>query len=542
MQSLFTKPTPITLYDSYLKREVVFSPETTVVPNTLKLYSCGPTVYNYQSIGNMRAVWLPDTITRVACIAGWSVEWCLNITDVGHLVGDGDVGEDKIESMARKSGNTIEYVVKHYTDDYVAQCRALNFHLPTGKYNPKATEYIKEQMVLALMLVERGLAYFLEDGIYFDYQAFASDTSLLTKLPQTILHSLEAESQSADFTERDLRNSSKDGRDFALWKFVGEDTLQKWRFVDVGEAVELMTTLPDSIFSQNDFERETIQDAWGCPGWHSECVAMICAVLADAFPPTHSESAIIDIHTGGEDHIDIHHKNEILQSVGLGINLATAWVHNKFVMVDGGKMSKSIGNIYLVQGNKADTGFDSLTSQRYDPLAYRLMLFEHQYTEQLNFTWDKLTQSQTRLFGLRKLVAVVSSFARTHTIVAGNPETSQIQVLLTYLTDNLNAPLFVERFAEFVRECVNEINTKGVLHPSNWGTIAYWENELLELGLLPTLEPELITLVDARFALKQDKNYEQADNLRKQIEAQGYEVDDYLWGSGVWQKNLDTSY
>ena len=163
-------PLNITLYDSYQQNLITLDPKTTAQKDILKIYGCGPTVYNYQSIGNMRAIWLPDTIVKVAKLAGWQTEWISNITDVGHLTDDGDAGEDKMEKGAKRENKTVQEIVDFYTQDFKEQCKVLNFDLPQGKYNPKASQYAKEQMILALKLLKEGKAYLTADGIYFDSQ------------------------------------------------------------------------------------------------------------------------------------------------------------------------------------------------------------------------------------------------------------------------------------------------------------------------------------------------------------------------------------
>lgn len=520
-------PKSIKLYDTYLKQHFILTPNQAVVPNTIKMYSCGPTVYNYQSIGNMRAVWLPDTVVKVAKIAGWQTEWTLNITDVGHLVGDGDQGEDKVEKMAQASGNTIDYIVNHYTEDYKNQCQALNFDLPKGKYNPKATEYIAEQMELAIDLLERKLAYVVEDGVYFDYASFVAQGKS-AKLPQSIQKMLDNQGNSGDFTDRNIKNTYKDPRDFAIWKFVTVDTLQKWKFEDYPELASRL----------NSLKLEDIVTKWGCPGWHSECVAMICKTLNGYFPPqlTAKKSAI-DLHFGGEDHIDIHHKNEVLQACALDFELSTHWIHNKFVMVEGAKMSKSLGNVYTVIGKSNETGFESIVERGFDPLAYRLMLFEHSYNQQMNFTWDKLEQSQARLYNLRKNVALVRSFSEAnhlpeHIVI----DDKQIQVLLKYLLDNLDTPKFLEKFSEFLSECINHILKNNELDPRNFAAIKFWEDNLLRLNLLPDISGEISSKVQSRIEAKKNKDFETADHLRDEIKKLGFEIEDYAWGTGLWKR------
>jgi len=761
----------ISLYDSYQKQIVSFSPDTTVEKGVLKIYSCGPTVYNYMHIGNLRATWLPDMISRVATMSGYKVEWVQNITDVGHLVDDGDHGEDKMEKGARRENKSVAEIVDFYTDDFKKQCAAININLPSGKMQPKASEYIKEQMMLALELLRDGKAYVLEDGIYYrsenvklkneESEITNQDSSLLAKwwqskidgvvlqdsnsikailfdvdgvmtygfengeykwpkqiaekynldltkihnffrdnqepwvgtgdlkkqiesylkdcgwqlsvdefleewfnfdyhpvketinlakklkemgytvavatqqesyrnqflkdnlLPQglfeevfstcdvgftkkdlnfwkhitdkleltpnqivmiddnpevletskkigfkTILYlhgitnidhdikSLLEPKENTNYTGREIVNTTKNPEDFALWKFVEENALQKWKFNQVPETEELMA----SIYENDTRTDPSLPNRWGCPGWHSECVAMICSILGtDRFTKNNSfdytngldqNKPVIDIHTGGQDHIDIHHKNEILQSNSLGLKLSESWVHNKFVLVDDKKMAKAVGNVFMITGEINKTGFYSLTNppleiqtyldkkyqiSGFDPLSYRLMLMEHHYSEQLNFTWEKLEQSQNRLWNLRKEMAKINSFAKLNNLQEV-VEDKQIQVLLNYLKDNLDVPKFLEKYQTFLLDVTTEITKNQTLNPKNLGALNYFETVFLNLNLSPNLSSEILELGQQRLQAKQQKDYPKSDQIRNEILSLCFQIDDYNWGYGFWKR------
>ncbi len=554
------------LYDSYLKKEVEIKSGETIEEGKIKMYSCGPTVYNYQSIGNMRAVWLPDTIAKVAKLGGWQVEWVTNITDVGHLVGDGDEGEDKLEVGAKRENKKVEDIVNFYTQDFKKQTAALNFDLPTGRLNPRATDYIREQMILALRLLAKAKAYLTSDGIYYDS---SNDTDLdlpnhpafKVQSPEGVGENLEENYTGRDIVQTEKRNSN----DFALWKFVDDKALQKWKFNEFEETAELMIEVlnlyPDYL---------TLPNLWGTPGWHSECVCMISETVGSGLFSQVQSSKLkaqsdyqIDIHTGGEDHIDIHHKNEIIQSEALGFHLSKYWVHNKFVMVDGGKMSKSLGNVYLVTGKYSDTGFYSFQnppvhefgeefkqqivkkhkelkiiqtdenmdwdSFRFDPLAYRVMLFEHHYSEQMNFTWEKLWQSQMRLWGLRKEAAKISSKFKVQSSKSSNFDSVG---LLKHLTNNLDSPKFLEQYQNEIIEIAKKEN----LEEAEAMELIKLDKDLLQLNLFPEVPEGVTKLADKRVRAKQDKNYQKADEIRDQILGMGYQIDDYAWGYGVWKR------
>lgn len=589
---------PVKLYDSYLKKLVEIKSENTTKENVLKMYSCGPTVYNYQHIGNMRASWLPQTVKNLAILSGWDVEWVLNITDVGHLVGDVDDGEDKLEKGAKREGKSVPEIVKFYTQDFINQCNLLNITLPKDKMLPKATEYIPEQMILALRLLSQNKAYLLEDGIYFDSHA---------NKDLQVPFSVEVGDNS--FTDREIKNTTKNPADFALWKFVNENSLQKWRFADFKEASDLAKNIyHQSIVLDNsnphikDLENEKQQvysqklvemiDKWGCPGWHSECVAMICKILNGHFPPeVEGDKSIIDLHFGGEDHIDIHHKNEILQSKSLGFDLSKNWVHNKFVTVDNKKMAKSEGNVFLVDGEKNQTGFYSISKPpfetfddelkdliikkyqelkiynqkeinqdtqewfnknfAFDPLAYRLLLFEHHYRETLNFTWHKLWQSQVRLWNLRKLAAKI--LAKSSQIedpqIAENIElhienekvSSDLEAeFLDILSNDLSTPLFLEKFAQKLDELAKMVD-KNEFDWELFSTLLDFEHNFLKLDIFYSekIEPELNEahkLGQTRWGFKLSKDYQKTDEIRNQISQLGFQTDDYSWGFGIWKR------
>ncbi len=547
-------PTPIQLFDSYQKQIITLDPAKTVISNTLKIYSCGPTVYNYMHIGNLRAAWLGDTIARVGKLAGWHTQWISNITDVGHLVDDSDDGEDKLEKGAKRENKNVQDIINFYTDDYLKQCQAIGIELPTGIMRPKATEYIEEQMVLSLELLIAGKAYLLEDGIYFDssnnQKIFESSNFLITEPLRTILETQAKQraGQSNQFTDRDIKNVTKNPSDFALWKFVSADSLQKWRFVDFFDAKDVLAG-----------SYKEILEKWGCPGWHSECVAMISAIAGQdtpliegaggdssfSFDPFNNKT-VIDLHLGGEDHIDVHHKNEILQSEALGFHLSKYWVHNKFVLVNGKKMSKSLGNVFLVVGKYADTSFYSLENppqevqdkfkiKGFDPLAYRLMLMEHHYTQQMDFTWDKLAQSQARLFNLRKLGARVISHSGYKSIIENKDFKDTIENhLIKILCNDLNCPLFVVEYTQLLEGCVNKIKSEDNVRSFDYENFRKFDEGFLKLLIFNPSNQTVKAKAGLRQLAKDSKNWAEADRLRLEIAKLGYQVDDYPWGYGLW--------
>jgi len=268
------KQNKITLFDSFLRKKVDLDLEQIV-----KIYGCGPTVYNYQSIGNMRAIWLPDSLVKLVDLAGKKTDWVSNITDVGHLVGDGDEGEDKIEKTAKEKSLTAEKIVDFYTKDFYKQCYSLNFNLPTGKKNPKATSFVLQQAELALKLLKQDLAYLKPDGVYFDFLANLKkfkDKSVSCQL-QAVLNKIQRDNQSnkTKFSSRQIVSKNSDRRDFAVWKFVSPQALQKWKFADFPDLEYLLSL----IAKNSDKQQKEYLLQWGTPGWHTECVCMIREIL-----------------------------------------------------------------------------------------------------------------------------------------------------------------------------------------------------------------------------------------------------------------------
>jgi len=333
------------LYNTLHRKKEAFSP---ITPPEVGLYSCGPTVYDQQHLGNMRAVLFTDLLKRVLLSNGYHVTHVRNITDVGHLVSDGDEGEDKMEKGAKREGKTAWDIAKHYTEIFHKDVAEL-FTLPPD-IEPKATDHIQEQIDLIKQLDEKGLTYVIDDGVYFD-------TSKITDYGKLALLDIEGLQEGA----RVLANAQKkNATDFALWKFSPED-------------------------SQREMEWES---PWGngrkgFPGWHIECSAMSMKYLGQTF----------DIHTGGIDHVPVHHTNEIAQSESAtGKPFANFWLHNEFLALDGdAKMSKSAGTFLTL---------DSIKEKGYSPLDYRFASLQTHYRQHMTFSWavmDAAREGRERL-------------------------------------------------------------------------------------------------------------------------------------------------
>lgn len=336
------------LYNTLSGNIEEFSPQN---PPKVSLYTCGPTVYDYTHIGHLRTYVGNDILRRVLEASGYEVKHVMNITDVGHLVSDEDFGEDKMEKGARQSGRSVWEVAKFFEEHFWKSTESLNIKRPS--VIAKATDHIKEQIKLIHKLEKNGFIYITDQVIYFDISKFAN----YTKLSGQKLEEKEVGSRANVVVDKQKKNPS----DFALWFFtVGhfKDHVMRW------------------------------SSPWGegFPGWHIECSAMAMEYLGDT----------IDIHTGGVDHISIHHTNEIAQSeAASGKKFVRFWVHHEFLLVDGEKMSKSKKNFYRI---------DEVREKGFDPLALRYLFLTAHYRDKLNFTWESLKASQNALSNLRQIV------------------------------------------------------------------------------------------------------------------------------------------
>ena len=332
------------LYNTLTRKKEEFVP-LDKKNNIVKIYTCGPTVYNYAHIGNMRAYIFMDTLRKVLKYNGYKLNHVMNITDVGHLTSDEDYGEDKMAKSAKEQHKSVTEIAKIYTDAFMKDIESLNIEKP--EHIVKATDHIKDMEEYVDKIVKNGYAYETSKGVYFD-------TSKLKSYGE--LSRVDLKNQRAG-ARIDVDEEKKNPLDFALWIKAPKEHIMKWN------------------------------SKYGVcyPGWHIECSAMSNKYLGDKF----------DIHTGGVDHIPIHHENEIAQSKGAtGKNPANFWMHVEFLLIDNGKMSKSLGNVYKL---------DDLIKRGIEPLAYRFFTYTSHYRNKLNFTWDAIKAAQISLDRLREL-------------------------------------------------------------------------------------------------------------------------------------------
>ena len=334
------------LYNTLTRQLDEFKPINDVV----RIYTCGPTVYNYQHIGNYASYIYWDLLVRTLKANGYSVKRVLNLTDVGHLTSDGDEGEDKLEKGAAREGKSVYEIADMYSEDFLNNYRSL--HLTEPDVIAKATDYIDADMRAVDEMTKNGFTYETEDGVYFDTSKFDGYADF-AKLD---LEGLKAGARVGFNDEK--RNVS----DFAVWKFIkpGEKHAMRWDYL--GRP--------------------------GYPGWHLECSTIIHEELGEP----------IDIHTGGIDHIPIHHTNEIAQSFALsGKPLANYWLHANFITIDGEKISKSLGNVYLLS---------DLKERRFEPLDYKMWVLQGHYQGTRNFTFESLEAAKSRRLNWRNRIAL----------------------------------------------------------------------------------------------------------------------------------------
>jgi len=455
-------PNPLSLYDNFTRTLRHFEPLRPA--GEVGLYTCGPTVYDYQHIGNYRTFMFEDVLKRVLAWNGYRVRHVMNITDVGHLTSDADTGEDKMEKGARRTGKSAWEIAQLYTEAFLADLKVLNILDPTVLC--RATDHIREQIAFIADIEKNGYAYRTSDGIYFD-TAKQDDYGHLARLD---VKGLEA-GKRVDLGEK------RSPTDFALWKFSppGGRRQMEW----------------DSPWGR------------GFPGWHIECSAMAQKYLGDYF----------DIHCGGEDHIAVHHTNEIAQTEArVGTRLANFWLHGYFLLSNDAKMAKSAGEFLRVA---------SLVDRGYDPLAYRYLCLTAHYRGQLNFTWDALDAAATALDRMRHGVHALRD--------AGTalPDPNLVERFTVEINDDLNVPRALAIAWEALR---------GDLPPAVKRATLLKFDEVFGLGLaawVPKRDEapsDVKALADARAAARKAKQWAEADRLRSELAAAGWEMEDRVDG------------
>ncbi|HTJ09603.1 MAG TPA: cysteine--tRNA ligase [Candidatus Binataceae bacterium] len=469
--------TPFYIFNTLARRVEEFQP---LSPPVVTFYSCGPTVYLPQHLGNMRAYVFVDTLRRALTLNGYDVRHVMNITDVGHMTSDADAGEDKIERTARAEGKTPREVADFYIAQFTRDCERLNIRLPAPPLLCRATDHVADMTALIKRIVERGYGYVTPSGVYFDVEKWRG---------QSRVGRLSRQSLDEQQTGQRLEHSpdKKSPHDFALWVLNQPHHLMQW------------------------------ESPWGrgYPGWHIECSAMSMRYLGET----------IDIHSGGLDHIPVHHENEIAQSEGAtGKPFVRYFVHNAFLVgMEGAKISKSAGRFPVL---------DDLVSAGINPLAFRLLCLGAKYRSELAFSLDAVRAAASNL-------DYFAEFARN--LSDGDAGTAE------------DAPWAQEFDGRFLEAVNNDLNTAQALAVAIelvgdayrrgdkriWSTLKKFDS-VLGLGLDAMrqdtrvgLPPEIAALQSERDAARASKDFKRADELRKELEAKGYEVKDQRGGSTI---------
>ncbi|UCD21062.1 MAG: cysteine--tRNA ligase [archaeon] len=447
------------LYNTLTRKKEEFKP---IRKGFAGIYSCGPTVYWFQHIGNLRAYVAWDILKRVLKYDGYKVKHVMNVTDVGHLTSDQDEGEDKVEKAAKKEGKSASEITHYYFDVFSRDFSKLNL------LNPEiwawATKHISEQIDLIKKLEKKGLTYRTSDGIYFDTSKFKQ----YGKLGKIKKETLQA-------GKRITLKEKKNKTDFALWKFSHKPGLrqQEWR------------------------------SPWGIgfPGWHLECSAMSMKYLGEHF----------DIHTGGEEHIPIHHQNEIAQSeAATGKKFVNYWLHLRWLLFSGEKMSKSKGIMYTIT---------ALEKKGYNPLSYRYFCLTGHYRTQLNFTFKNLDNAQKTYFRLKNIISELKDDKKLNE--------RYLKEFQKAINNDLDTPKALQVLWKLVRD---------KKAPGKVRTIKKID-EVFGLDLFKqerfAIPKKVLDLIKEREKARKEKNFKKADKLREQLKKFGYSLDDTGKGTKI---------
>ena len=455
------------LYDSYQRRLRRFAP---LEGDEVRMYACGPTVYDYAHIGNLRTYIFEDVLRRALEFYGYRVKHVINITDVGHLTSDADTGEDKIEQGSRRTGKSAWEIARLYTRAFMDDLQQLNILEPAIWC--RASEHIAEQIADIAEIERRGFTYLTADGVYFDTSKL-DNYGYLARLDTA---GLEAGAR-VDIGEK------KRATDFALWKFSPK-----------GQVRQMEWDSPWGV---------------GFPGWHIECSAMAVKYLGSRF----------DIHCGGKDHIPVHHSNEIAQAeVCYGTTLANFWLHGYFLETEQAKMSKSGGEFLRLK---------TLTDRGYDPLAYRYLCLTANYRSDLKFTWKSMDAAATALERLR---GVAQSWGDGDDSGDASPDAATVTEFSRELYRDLNTPRALAVVWGMVKGDLPAHTKKAtVLHFERVLGLGVD----CRLPVVDAIPDEVTALVKQRSHARDNRDWGEADRLRAEIEGHGFVVDDSVGGSRV---------
>jgi cysteinyl-tRNA synthetase len=459
--------TPLRLFNTFSRKIEDFHP---LNPPTVTMYSCGPTVYDYAHVGNLRTYLFSDILKRTLLFNGFEVNHVMNTTDVGHLTGDSDEGEDKMEKASKREAKTAVEIAEFYTVAFKSDLQKLNI-LEPSIWSP-ATKHIPEQIAMIKVLEEKGFTYKTSDGIYFDTSKFPryADLARLNLAGQEEGARVEANAE------------KKNPTDFALWKFS-----------------------PIDVKRQMEWE-----SPWGVgfPGWAIECSAMSMKYLGET----------IDIHTGGIDHIPVHHTNELAQSeAATGKQFVRFWMHGEFLLINEGKMAKSLGNFITLK---------TLEEQGYEPLVYRMFCLSSHYRSKLNFSLEALDGAKNNWEKLKMKYLELGD-------ETGEVNAESIAKFTEAVNNDLNMPQALAVVWELLKAEIGNADKKATLLEMD---------KVLGLDLAGlkaetnNVSADAQRLLDERISARAEKNWQKADELRDAIIAMGYEIEDTPEGAKLKKK------
>ena len=458
------------LYNTLTRKKEEFAP---LDGKTVRMYSCGPTVYNFAHIGNMRTYIFMDILRRTLRYEGYKVKGVMNITDVGHLLSDADEGEDKMEKAAKEQRKSPYEIADFYTKVFFDDLKKLNIGKP--ELTPKATEHIREMLDFVYTLCEKGYGYETSDGIYFDISKFPAYGQL---------SGINLEDQKAG-ARVEVNDEKRSPFDFAIWKKAPKEHIMQW----------------DSRWGK------------GYPGWHIECSAMSKKYLGEVF----------DIHTGGVDHIPIHHENEIAQSYGdSGKNPAKFWMHGEFMLVNNGKMSKKLGNTYLVS---------QLEEMGYSPMCFRYFCLNTHYRKKLNFTFEGMDGAKT---AYARLCALVAKHREGENDVSDEKLAAYRKEFEEEVTDDLNVPGAMGVLWTMLKEPASRKIYELALEMDKVFGLKLDEAKAEEVK--EEFPAEITAIANERAAARAAKDWGKSDELRAKLDELGYAVKDTKEGYTLTRK------
>lgn len=461
------------LYNTLSRKVEEFKP---IDPNEVRMYTCGPTVYDFAHIGNLRTYIFEDLVRRSLTYLGYTVKHAMNITDVGHLVGDGDEGEDKMDKGAKREGKHPLEIARMYEEQFFKDEAALN--ILSAHEVRRATDTITEQIEIIKLLETKGFTYSDEFAIYFD-------TSKLPDYGKLSGQNLEDKKTGAR-EEVVVDILKRNPQDFVLW-----------------------------FFTKGKYEHHILRwpSPWGegFPGWHIECSAISRTLLGQPF----------DIHCGGVDHIGTHHSNEIAQSeAAFGVPLAHYWMHGEFLLINAGRMGKSEGNAYVLK---------TIVDKGYRPLDYRYLLLQGHYRSQVNFTWEAMDASHTALTRLYNAVLELQKNAKPDSDSIDNVEEYH-EKFRAALSEDMNIPKALAVVWEVLGSKLSAQSKLNLLY--NFDSVLGLDLEhppVVEI----TIPEEVKKLAHERDEARANKDFLKSDELRARIEAAGYEILDSKEGTQI---------